>query len=61
MIGEKLLVAPVLKKGSVKHDVIIPPGNWKGYDGKTYAGPETYVLSVTLTDIPYFEKVNFIE
>jgi len=58
MIGDKLLVAPVLKKGSAKHEVIIPPGNWKGYDGKTYSGTETYVFSVKLADIPYFEKIN---
>ena len=58
MIGDKLLVAPILKKNSTKHEVIIPPGKWKGYDGKIYKGSKTYNLKVGLMDLPYFEKVD---
>jgi len=58
MIGDKLLVAPILKKNAVSHKVIIPPGKWKGYDGKKYKGPKTYELTIGLKDLPYFEKMD---
>lgn len=58
MIGEKLLVAPVMEKGVAKHKVVIPLGKWKGYDGRIYNGPKSYKLSVEMSDIPYFEKID---
>ena len=57
LIGEKLLVAPVLKKGVKNHKVILPEGSWKAFDGKTYTGGTEITVQVTINDLPYFEKL----
>ena len=33
MVGEDILVAPVLEKGVRSRTVHIPPGKWTGHDG----------------------------
>ena len=58
MIGENLLVAPVLEKGCVSQKIAIPKGKWKGFDGKTYKGPKYYTFSIGLADLPYFERIE---
>jgi alpha-glucosidase (family GH31 glycosyl hydrolase) len=58
LLGERLLVAPVLIKGAVKRSVIIPEGRWKGFNGQTVNGPKTIEVDVRLDDLPYFEKVR---
>jgi alpha-glucosidase (family GH31 glycosyl hydrolase) len=56
LLGDKLLVAPVILKGAVKRTVIIPEGKWKSFDGNIITGPKTIEISVQLNDLPYFEK-----
>lgn len=58
MIGEDLLVAPILEKRCIVQKILIPIGNWKGYDGKIYQGPKSYELSVELSDLPFFERIK---
>jgi alpha-glucosidase (family GH31 glycosyl hydrolase) len=58
MIGEDLLVAPILDKRCKVHKILIPKGKWKGYNGKIYQGPESCELSVELSDLPYFERIK---
>lgn len=58
LLGDKLLVAPVLTKGAVKRKVVIPEGQWKSFDGKIIKGPKTIEVKVQLNDLPYFEKIN---
>jgi len=57
LIGEKLLVAPITDKGIKEHKVYLPEGNWKAWNGKTYKGNKRITVSVTLNDLPYFEKL----
>ena len=57
LIGEKLLVAPVLKKGVKNHNAILPKGCWKAFNGKTYTGGTEITVQVTINDLPYFEKL----
>ncbi len=58
LIGEKLLVAPVVEKGTTRMKVMLPPGRWLGFDGKRYKGPALIEVGVTLATLPYFEKVK---
>jgi len=58
LLGDKILVAPVLKKGALTRKVVIPEGKWKGLDGKIISGPKTIEVNVQLSDLPYFEKIK---
>ncbi len=58
MLGDSILVAPVLQKGQTEREVVLPKGSWLGYDGTVYEGGNTVRLSVTLADLPYFEKIK---
>jgi len=53
MLGETILVAPIVKKESSR-SVILPKGKWLGDDGKTYKGGTTITIDVPLFRLPYF-------
>ncbi len=55
LMGDDLLVAPMVTKGSAR-TVRIPPGTWKGDDGRVITGPATLSLEVPLARLPFFEK-----
>lgn len=59
MLGEKLLVAPVLYKGMRERDVILPAGHrWKYVpEGRVYEGGQTVRVGAPLEVLPYFERV----
>ena len=57
MMGEGLLVAPVMEKGAVSRKVVLPPGRWKADDGKVYDGPATAEVSAPLSRLPHFERI----
>jgi alpha-glucosidase len=54
MLGENVLVAPMVQKGNSRK-VVLPKGNWKADDGKTYKGGKTIEIEVPLQRLPYFE------
>ena len=56
IMGDELLVAPVLKKGATSRKVVLPPGKWKADDGQVYDGPATIEVAAPLSRVPYFEK-----
>ena len=58
MIGEDLLVAPVLTKGTTSREVFIPDGEWEADDGTRYAGPKKITVDAPLERLPYFTKVK---
>jgi len=58
MLGDQLLVAPILKKGGRSRNVIFPEGKWKGADGKVYRGPDQKVVTAELHEIPVFELIK---
>ena len=60
MMGEGLLVAPVVEKGAVSRKVVLPPGRWKADDGKVYDGPATAEVSAPLSRLPHFERIAAI-
>lgn len=58
LLGDRILVAPVLEKGAFDRAVILPPGAWRGSDGKRYAGPGRATLPVGVDELCYFERVE---
>lgn len=58
LLGDRLLVAPVLEKGARDRTVVLPPGRWLGFNGKRYVGPAKVTLPVGLEDLCYFQKAD---
>ncbi len=57
LMGDKLLVAPVLEENAGSRTVLLPPGKWRSYDGKVLTGPQRLTIKVSLESLPYFEKL----
>lgn len=55
MLGETILVAPVVTKGTRSRTVIFPSGRWLGDDGSTVEGPVSREISVPLERLPHFK------
>ena len=54
MMGEDLLVAPILKKGAAFREVVLPPGAWTADDGTVFNGPCTIAVQTPLSRLPHF-------
>jgi alpha-glucosidase len=55
MLGDDLLVAPMISKGTSR-SVRIPKGQWKGDDGGVIEGPRELTIDVPLARLPHFER-----
>jgi alpha-glucosidase (family GH31 glycosyl hydrolase) len=58
VLGNDIIVTPVTEKGARLRKVVLPKGNWKAEDGKTYNGGKIVEVSVPLERLPYFLKVK---
>lgn len=58
MLGERLLVAPVLQKGATEKTVWLPKGHWRSWKGEILQGGGKVTLPVTIDDIPRFECLD---
>jgi alpha-glucosidase (family GH31 glycosyl hydrolase) len=58
LLGDDLLVAPVLVKGASTRKIVIPEGKWKSFDGVFIKGPRSIEISIRLEDLPYYEKIK---
>jgi len=58
MLGDDILVAPVVTKGAVSRRVTFPPGNWRGDDGSITTGPSTREIAVPIERLPWFRREN---
>ena len=58
MLGNKILVAPVVVSNATERTVILPIGNWKADDGKMYKGGKSIVIKTPLDRLPYFELMS---
>ena len=56
MLGDEILVAPVVEKGARSRTVIFPEGKWKSEKGKTFTGGKAIEIDVPLERLPYFKK-----
>lgn len=58
MLGDEVLVAPVLTKETYEREIRFPAGKWKGDDGSIVEGPCTQTVDVPLTRLPYYKKIG---
>lgn len=54
MLGDDILVAPVISKNSYKRIVKFPEGEWIGDDSSTISGPCSIEISVPLSRLPWY-------
>ena len=57
MLGDDLLVAPVLEKGATARRVQLPRGSWRAWNGDVLEGGVSVELPVTLRDVPTFQRI----
>lgn len=57
MLGDEILVAPVVEKGVRSRKVIFPEGKWEGDDGILIEGGKTVEIQVPMKRLPYFKKL----
>ncbi|HEY8701955.1 MAG TPA: glycoside hydrolase family 31 protein [Arthrobacter sp.] len=57
LLGERILVAPVLERGAVRRAVVLPAGTWTAPDGSEY-GEGTVELAVGLDSLPLFRRTG---
>jgi alpha-glucosidase (family GH31 glycosyl hydrolase) len=61
LLGDELLVAPVLHEGARARRVYFPPGEWVSYwDERRYAGPGSYDVPAPLEQIPLFVRAGSV-
>jgi myogenesis-regulating glycosidase len=57
MLGNDLLVAPVLDENLHELKIYFPAGQWKSiHNEQIFDGQQSYVYPVTIEDIPIFER-----
>ncbi len=54
LLGDGILVAPVLEKGARGRKVAIPPGTWAGDDGSEVTGPCEIEIGVPPARLPWY-------
>ena len=57
LMGENLLVAPVVEKGAKTSKVVIPPGLWRADDGTEVEGPAEIAVAAPLARLPHFRRI----
>jgi alpha-glucosidase (family GH31 glycosyl hydrolase) len=58
VLGNNIIVAPVMEKGIRSRKVVLPKGKWKADDGKIYNGGKTIEVTVPIERLPYFRKIK---
>jgi alpha-glucosidase (family GH31 glycosyl hydrolase) len=58
MLGDDLLVAPILNKSAIGQTIILPAGNWRNHRNDVFENVHTIYLEVDLDDIPVFQKLD---
>jgi alpha-glucosidase len=61
LLGDNLLVAPVLEQGATARDVLLPPGEWFAWDSEELrAGDQRFTVPVTLDSVPLYVRAGTI-
>ncbi|HVM95038.1 MAG TPA: TIM-barrel domain-containing protein, partial [Candidatus Acidoferrales bacterium] len=61
MLGDDLLVAPVVARGQTQRQVILPPGDWiDWWTGTRYSGAQTITHDAPLDTLPLFVRAGAI-
>jgi alpha-glucosidase (family GH31 glycosyl hydrolase) len=56
MLGDDLLVCPVLEKGITRREIRLPLGQWRSWRGEVLAGGQMVLCEVGMADVPYFVR-----
>jgi len=54
LLGNEILVAPVLQPGRRSRSVVFPPGRWRGDDGSLVQGPTVQEVPAPLARLPWY-------
>ena len=54
MLGDKMLVAPVIKKGETKRTVVLPEGKWLYLGKEEFIGGKKIEVDAPIEILPYF-------
>jgi alpha-glucosidase (family GH31 glycosyl hydrolase) len=57
MLGEAILVAPVLRQGASTRTVVFPPGVWADEEGRNVQGPVQIEVEAPLARLPWYRRV----
>jgi alpha-glucosidase (family GH31 glycosyl hydrolase) len=58
LLGDAILVAPVLERGAQRRRVMMPPGRWRDAYQTVVDGPAEIELEVTLESLPWWRRVE---
>ena len=58
MLGDRILVAPVVEKGKKKRWVTFPNGSWKSETGEIVNGPKSIPIDAPLQRLAWYERVK---
>jgi alpha-glucosidase len=58
VLGDDIIVAPVVVQGARERKVVLPEGKWKAEDGAVYDGNNIIEISVPLERLPYFTRIQ---
>ena len=58
LLGDEILVAPVLQKNARTRTIVFPRGTWKGDDGSTVVGPKTVEVAAPLERLPWYRRAD---
>lgn len=58
LLGDGILVAPMLEKGARVRRVVLPPGTWRGDDGSEVKGPGEIEIPVPLARLPWYRLTS---
>ncbi|WP_343327843.1 glycoside hydrolase family 31 protein [Lentibacillus saliphilus] len=58
MLGEDVLVAPVLEKGVKERTIVFPAGTWIGDDGTQVNGPCRMSVTAPISRLPYYKRMH---
>ena len=56
LLGDKVLVAPVITNGQFEREVVLPEGEWLYLEKELYVGGKTVKVHAPLDTLPYFVK-----
>lgn len=56
MLGENILVCPVVTKGTTKKDIHFPKGKWQDDNGNTYEGNTVVTLDTPIDKLLWFRR-----
>lgn len=58
MLGEDIVVAPILTSGVRERSVYLPPGHWVDQHGKRFERAGLFKVEVPLEELAYFKRVH---